>query len=293
MTQIVIIGLDRLNNGAHYAYHSDMLAIIEASDKVKNKVARELGEYRKAFEAEDEALTISRKSFLTDDIVQADDERDALYVGLKAGVRTFAKNIDAEKRRICKVITQLFKDYNIDTHDQLHKETGLLTNLVDDLQGKFKAEVAALSLTDLVADLRDANERVRLTMLARSKANGGKVKGALRTARLATDRAFAAFARLVNAYILVEGDKEYLSCVTDANSLTEDYRRKAIGAKAGKSGETENKPGETEKPEKPGTGQEPGGEEQLPDPVAPGGKGEDGSGKDGGGDDGELPDPLA
>jgi hypothetical protein len=302
MNQITIINPSRMSNGAHYAFHADMLACLQADPKVSAKVSESLRAYRQAFEAEDTALAISRKSFLTDAIAKADDERDALYIGLKANVKMFALNASADKREACKVLTQALKDYNINPRDHLEKETGLLTNLLDDLRGKYRAQVAALSLEGHVDDLYDANERVRVAMLARNNESSLKTVGALRDARAETDAAYTAVVSLVNALAMVEGDADYMPFIRQAGTLTERYRRQAMGAKAAKPAKDDGKEdgkGDGKEPGKDdgkGDGKEPGkgdgkdpGDGEIPDPVAP----SPGTGGQSPGHEEELPDPLA
>ena len=45
-------------------------------------------------------------------------------------------------------VEQLLKDYNINTKDQLDKETGLLVNLIYDLENKYADEVEKLAFSD-------------------------------------------------------------------------------------------------------------------------------------------------
>jgi hypothetical protein len=232
MFEISNISLQRLSNGAHFAFHTDVLNAIKENAKVSKKVASELRVYQSAFKAEDDALALSRKSFLTDEIKKADDERDSLYMGLKGGIKAFAKVPDEKTQQACKVLTQLLKDYRINPEEHLDKETGLLTNLVDDLQGKYKAEVATLSLGNLVKSLRDANERVRLGMAQRNANNVGKQTGTLKKARQASDQAYVQITKMLNAYVLVEQTTDYDRFIDELNRLIVRYKREGIGQKA-------------------------------------------------------------
>ncbi|MDR0892591.1 MAG: DUF6261 family protein [Mediterranea sp.] len=231
MGEISHISLQRLNNGAHFTFHTNVLNAIKSHTKVAKKVASMLQVYQSAFKAEDEALAISTKSFLTDEIQQADDKRDALYTGLKNSIKAFSNIPNEKTQQACKVLTQLLKDYRIDTKDQLEKETGLLINLVDDLQGKYRAEVSLLSLGDLVKSLRDANERVRIALEQRNASNSTKRLGALKKARQASDQAYGQIVKFLNAYALVEETTDYDLFIGQLNSLIVRYKREVIGQK--------------------------------------------------------------
>lgn len=56
-----------------------------------------------------------------------------------------------------KTLWQHIADYKIDTKAQLDKETGLLTNFVDDLQGKLAPQVTTLGLKPFVDNLKTAS----------------------------------------------------------------------------------------------------------------------------------------
>ena len=79
MKQIDTIRLDRLNNGAHFTFHTNTLARVKAETALAEKCAKFVTVYETDLAAEDEALKISQKSLITDDIAAADKLRDSLY----------------------------------------------------------------------------------------------------------------------------------------------------------------------------------------------------------------------
>ena len=78
MKEISDINILRMNNGAHFTFVSNILARAEADTAVKGKASELVSNFKAAVAAEDEALKISQKSLLTDDIAKADSDRDAL-----------------------------------------------------------------------------------------------------------------------------------------------------------------------------------------------------------------------
>ena len=80
MKEISTISLERMNNGAHFLYVSNILVRAEADPKVKTKAAAQVAALKAAVAQEGEDLKISQKSLLTDDIAKADAERDALFI---------------------------------------------------------------------------------------------------------------------------------------------------------------------------------------------------------------------
>lgn len=232
MKEIYDINIQRMNNGAHFTFVSNILARAEADTAVKGKASELVSNFKVAVAAEDEALKISQKSLLTDDIAKADIDRDALYAGYKKAVEAFLAMPIADMAQAAKALAQHIKDYKINTAGQLDKETGLLVNFITDLEDKYSAQVAKLGLTAFVTNLKEANERVRMLTLQRTNEKMGVTVGALKAARTASDDAYRALVKMVNALALVFGEKDYTAFIDYVNTEVTHYKREVIGQKA-------------------------------------------------------------
>ena len=232
MKEIYDINIQRMNNGAHFTFVSNILARAEADTTVNGKAAELVSNFKTAVSAEDEALKISQKSLLTDDIAKADIDRDALYAGYKKAVEAFLAMPIADMAQAAKVLAQHIKDYKINTAGQLDKETGLLVNFITDLEDKYSAQVAKLGLTAFVTNLKEANERVRMLTLQRTNEKMGVTVGALKAARTASDDAYRALVKMVNALALVFGEKDYTAFIDYVNTEITHYKREVLGQKA-------------------------------------------------------------
>lgn len=232
MKEIYDINIQRMNNGAHFTFVSNILARAEADTAVKGKASELVSNFKTAVNAEDEALKNSQKSLLTDDIAKADIDRDALYAGYKKAVEAFLAMPIADMAQAAKVLAQHIKDYKINTAGQLDKETGLLVNFITDLEDKYSAQVAKLGLTAFVTNLKEANERVRMLTLQRTNEKMGVTVGALKAARTSSDDAYRALVKMVNALALVFGEKDYTAFIDYVNTEVTHYKREVIGQKA-------------------------------------------------------------
>ena len=232
MKEIYDINIQRMNNGAHFTFVSNILARAEADTAVKGKAADQVNNLKAAVCVEDEALKISQKSLLTDEIAKADNDRDALYAGYKKAIEGFLAMPIADMAQAAKILSQHIKDYKINTADQLDKETGLLVNFISDLEDKYAAQVAKLGLTAFVTNLKEANECVRTLTLQRTNEKMGVTVGALKAARTASDDAYRALVKMVNALALVYGEKDYTAFIDYVNTEVTHYKREVIGQKA-------------------------------------------------------------
>ena len=232
MKEIYDINIQRMNNGAHFTFVSNILARAEADTAVNGKASELVSNFKTAVNAEDEALKISQKSLLTDEIAKADLDRDALYAGYKKAVEAFLAMPIADMAQAAKVLAQHIKDYKINTAGQLDKETGLLVNFITDLEDKYSAQVAKLGLTAFVTNLKEANERVRMLTLQRTNEKMGVTVGALKAARTSSDEAYRALVKMVNALALVFGEKDYTAFIDYVNTEITHYKREVLGQKA-------------------------------------------------------------
>lgn len=236
MKEINEIALTRMNNGAHFTFVGNILARAEKDSTVKAKAADQVAALKKAFEAEDAALKISQKSLITDDIAQADSERDALYTGYKKAVNGFLTLPAADMAKAAKVLAQHIKDYNIDPKEQLDRETGMLVNFISDLETRYKEQVETLALTPFVTNMKSANERVRTLTLERTEERMTQTVGAMKAARNASDEAYNQLVRMVNALALVFGDTDYASFIDYVNTEITHYKREVLNQKASATG---------------------------------------------------------
>ena len=232
MKEIYDINIQRMNNGAHFTFVSNILARAEADTAVKGKASELVSNFKVAVSAEDEALKISQKSLLTDDIAKADNDRDALYAGYKKAVEAFLAMPIADMAQAAKVLAQHIKDYKINTAGQLDKETGLLVNFITDLEDKYSVQVAKLGLTAFVTNMKEANERVRTLTLQRTNEKMGVTVGALKAARTSSDDAYRALVKMVNALALVFGEKDYTAFIDYVNTEITHYKREVLNQKS-------------------------------------------------------------
>ena len=117
--------------------------------------------------------------------------------GCKKAVGGYAGFPAESLAEAAKILTQHIKDYKIDTQMQLDKETGLLVNFIQDLEGKFKAQVDALGLSAFVERLKAANESARALTAQRTDEWAAKTAGAL----IEGEAAYSAFIDYANTEI--------------------------------------------------------------------------------------------
>ena len=284
MKQIEPIKLGIMSNGSHFLFITDTVGLATADAKVKTKVTAELTALQTALKAEDDALALSKANLLSKEIKAIDAERDKHYKALRKAIKFFLSHPDAELVKAAARLEQLLKDYNINPAMQLDRETGLLLNLISDLETKSAADVTALALTPVVQAMKQANDKLREVTRARANDRAVQIVGQLKQAQHASDEAYRTLVQKVNALAVVEGEADYADFISKMNEQVKHYKQEVLPKAKKKDGGKQpgdgGKPGEGKKPREGGKkpdGKKPGGDAAKP------GDGGDSKDKPGGG----------
>ena len=109
-----------------------------------------------------------------------------------------------------------------------------------------------LSLTAFVTNMKEANERVRTLTLQRTNERMTLPVGALKSARLGSDKAYRELVQMVNALALVFGEADYAPFIDYVNTEIVHYKREVLNSKATA---TKASADNAEKPTKPNVSQ--------------------------------------
>ena len=288
MKQINSISLERMSNGSHFLFITDTVGLATADAKVKTKVTAELTALQTALKAEDDALALSKANLLSGEIKTLDTERDKHYKALRKAIKFFLSHPDAELVKAAQRLERLLKDYNIDPKMQLDRETGLLLNLISDLETKSAADVTALALTPVVQAMKQANDKLREVTRARANDRAVQIVGQLKQAQHASAEAYRTLIQKVNALAVVEGEADYADFISKMNEQVKHYKQEVLPKAKKKDGGKQ--PGDGGKP---GEGKKPGDGGKKPDGKKPGDDaakpGDGGDGKDKPGDGKDKP----
>ena len=288
MKHIEPISLEHMSNGSHFLFITDTVGLATADAKVKTKVTAELTTLQTALKGEDDALALSKANLLSKEIKAIDAERDKHYKALRKAITFFLNHPDAELVKAAARLEQLLKDYNINPVMQLDRETGLLLNLIGDLETKSAADVTALALTPVVQAMKQANDKLREVTRARANDRAVQIVGQLKQAQHASDEAYRTLVQKVNALAVVEGEADYADFISKMNEQVKHYKQEVLPKAKKKDGSKQ--PGDGGKP---GEGKKLGDGGKKPDGKKSGGDaakpGEGGDGKDKPGDGKDKP----
>ena len=226
--QIDQISIARATNAAHYEYLTTVCKRTEEIQLDHELWRKAVEEFRQAFEKEDAAFKQYRASLKTSPLKEADKERDKQYAALRDAIKAYAKFPIPETAQHAEPLLRVVKNYKIDTSANYMKESGLIDNMLQDMQA-YTTQLRRLGLEILANRLKESNDRVRQLIAERNEERAEQVLGELATARRASDEAYAAVVLYTNAYALLNPDRsEAIDLVKRMQEDLEYFRKHAM-----------------------------------------------------------------
>lgn len=237
MDVIHSISLSRLNQGAHYNYHFQLLGILEKNEYIKEKFAQRLDHYKKAVQREDLTMISPRKSLVSGKIEEADKKRLRLFNAFKKAVDAFAVHPDGETVQAYRRMHNFVKGHHISRNSSVDTRTGWFINLTSDLESLHSADVARLNVGWIVNEMKVANLELIENVGLRNEEESKKLPGQAKSARRLTDRAYGSLISFVNAHLILDDGREstrYASTVERINAHILRYKLYSIRQRAGR-----------------------------------------------------------
>lgn len=175
------------------------------------KLTEVSNEFFITFEVFDKAMKQAMKTGYTDQIIAADDARDAILTGFLGALRSMLyfpdKAISAAAAQLMTVVDKYGS--GIQRLPQ-REETAVITNLLQDLRNTENApHVQATSLTMWIDKLDEANKTFDSLYTHRTEKEAEFIIGLTRTERANMQAVFEKLCRSIEAYGFIEGEEKY------------------------------------------------------------------------------------
>ena len=197
-----------------------------------------------AFNNFDAALKASAVNPATASATDADTARDQSWRAANAYVKAMCSHPTAEVAANALETKALFDKYGDPTSLAQTEESGVLHNLLQDLNALSEDKRTALNLDIWIADLQAKEEAFLAAAAQRTEADAARQVGIVKETRTAAEAAYRSLVDTVNALAIIEGDGDYATFIDHVNAMID--RQKAIlkaratnGAKKEEEGEEE------------------------------------------------------
>ena len=218
------------------------LSVMAATDSV---LETKVNEFTTAVDAFDDALKASATNPATVTATAADDARDASWRGGNNYLTAMCAYPDAEIAAYAAEAKSLFDKYGDPTKLAQTEESGVLHNLLQDLEALDSSKRTALNLDVWITDLKTKENAFLVAAAQRTEADATRQVGIVKETRTAAETAYRSLVDTVNALAMINGDAEYATFIDHVNAMIE--RQKAISkarVTRAKKKEDEEKPGE-------------------------------------------------
>ncbi len=198
---------------------SIVASFLQKEDLEALKLTKAAKQFNEQFSELEKGLVQTRKTGVTQSIVESDHVRDNLFVGFYSVLKGMTHHPDksvAQKAEAVMIVVQKY-DKNIAYLPQ-RDETAVLSNLVDDLKSdEYKEQVNTLHLTPWVVAIEEANNEFEKLYTERTEKGAEFVVGLAKEQREKVQDAFTYLCQTINAYALIEGEDNYKALANKIN----------------------------------------------------------------------------
>ena len=182
--------------------------------------------FETAYDAFDTALKASSTNPATATATAADEARDLSWRGINTFVKAMCAHPTAEVAANAAEAKSLFDKYGDPTKLAQTEESGVLHNLLQDLNALSEEKRTALNLDIWIADLQSKEEAFLSAAAERTEADAARQVGIVKETRTAAEVAYRSLVDTVNALAMINGDTDYATFIDHVNAMIE--RQKAI-----------------------------------------------------------------
>ena len=179
-----------------------------------------------AFNAFDTALKASATNPATASATDADVERDQSWRAANAYVKAMCSHPTADIANAAGEAKAIFDKYGDPTKLAQTEESGVLHNLLQDLEAFDSSKRTTLNLDVWITDLQTKEDAFLAAAAERTEADAARQVGIVKETRTAAEAAYRSLVDTVNALAMINGDTEYATFIDHVNAMIE--RQKAI-----------------------------------------------------------------
>ena len=228
MKKINTLNVKQLRTEECFGYLKQVLAETSnlPSEETPAAQTTAVNAFETAFDAFDTALKASAVNPATASATNADVERDQSWRGINAYVKAMCNHPTADIAANAAEAKSLFDKYGDPTSLAQTEESGVLHNLLQDLEAFDSSKRTLLNLDVWITDLKTKEEAFLAAAAERTEADAARQVGIVKETRTAAEAAYRSLVDTVNALAMINGDTDYATFIDHVNAMIE--RQKAI-----------------------------------------------------------------
>jgi len=215
--------LSHLRNNEHVQFQTRFKSLIERLSAMFLRIDALFNVYILLYIKEIEAFDVIRKSDFAQQIEDADDLRNDTFRGICNILESAHKHFRAEVREVATRLQVVFDYYGDLANEPRDGKTADMNSFVNDLSGKYAADVDMVGLTEWVMVLKTNNDAFDALKENRATEAGTRTQLKMKQERANVDVAYNNIITQINALILVEGETNYTVITSELNALIDEY----------------------------------------------------------------------
>jgi hypothetical protein len=215
-----------LSNALHLQFFIAVLNLIGKFRQILSKITAQTDALQTCVDKEDLCYKVIRKSNISAVKEESDYERDTVILGIRDAVKSLLRHFDINVREAAQRIKIVIDAY--DSPKPLAKlpydaETVAVNNLLQEFDGKYAVDIQTTGLSAWVEELRARNNAFDALTVAYNEQQAEKPLFRPADVRKDTDKAYQNVITVINALMIMEGETEYATFVTELNTLIKHY----------------------------------------------------------------------
>ena len=228
MKKINTLNVKQLRTEECFGYLKQVLAETSnlPSEETPAAQTAAVNAFETAYDTFDTALKASATNPATASATDADVERDQSWRAANAYVKAMCNHPTADIAATAAEAKSLFDKYGDPTSLAQTEESGVLHNLLQDLETLDSSKRLSLNLDVWITDLKTKEEAFLAAAAQRTEADAARQVGIVKETRTAAEAAYRSLVDTVNSLAMINGDTAYATFIDHVNAMIE--RQKAI-----------------------------------------------------------------
>ena len=215
----------RLRNDEHFQFNTEIIRVITEFKPETLPVMKQFQTYTAFYRQEDEALKKIVKSIYTDDIHDQDSRRRDILRGMNDAIKAGLLHFNDDVRVAAKHIKVVVDTYGNVVKKPINEVTSSITNMLQDLTGRFADDILKAGIKDWVTELDKQNTVVSNLVDERYDESNHKSDIVMAKARRNTDVAYRDVKKRIEALCLItDTTNVYKDCIHKLNVIVMKYK---------------------------------------------------------------------
>ncbi|MGL5912573.1 MAG: DUF6261 family protein, partial [Bacteroidales bacterium] len=176
-----------------------------------------------------------RKSSYTQQIADADAQRDTLFRGFVDTIKSAHNHFNPNSREAARKLQIALDHYGNIAQKSYDEQTAAVYNLLQDLNEKYALDISLLNLGEWVEHLQSSNIAFSELIKERDDESGSSSNLQVRTVRIDISKIYRDMLNRVDALVLINGAAKHEGYINDLNARTERYEQNQAQRKGRKS----------------------------------------------------------